>query len=122
MDDEILKLLATKSNKSNPLNKLTLVPWVGFSIDAVEHFFKHATFVDESLIDLETNATLSESATFLDESHINLEINATLSEVEKIIKRIDKYEASLDAQGENVMMILKKIDEEICIKVILYLN
>uniref|UniRef100_A0AC34RS01 Uncharacterized protein n=1 Tax=Panagrolaimus sp. JU765 TaxID=591449 RepID=A0AC34RS01_9BILA len=98
MDDEILKLLASKSNKSNALKELKLVPSIGFSIDAVEHFFKHATFVDDSDIDLK--------------------INATLSEVEQMMKRIDKYKVSLfEQEGQLVEMMLKKIDEQICITV-----
>uniref|UniRef100_A0AC34QMH2 F-box domain-containing protein n=1 Tax=Panagrolaimus sp. JU765 TaxID=591449 RepID=A0AC34QMH2_9BILA len=98
MDDELLKLLASKSRKSNPLKKLMLVPCNGFSIDAVEHFFKRATFADDS--------------------DIHLEMNATLPEVEKMMKRIDKYEAILLKQeGQLVKMMLKKINEEICITV-----
>uniref|UniRef100_A0AC34Q016 Uncharacterized protein n=1 Tax=Panagrolaimus sp. JU765 TaxID=591449 RepID=A0AC34Q016_9BILA len=103
MDDDLLKLLASKSNKSNPLKKLKLISFIVFSIDAVEHFFKRASFVDESQIDLK--------------------IDATLSAVEKMLKRIDKYEVSLlEQEGKKVQMMLKKIDEKIRITVAITLD
>uniref|UniRef100_A0AC34Q370 Uncharacterized protein n=1 Tax=Panagrolaimus sp. JU765 TaxID=591449 RepID=A0AC34Q370_9BILA len=103
MDDELLKLLASESNKSNSLKSLKLRPFSGFSIDAVEHFLKHATFVHTSRIDLK--------------------INATLSEVEEMFKRIDKFEVILLKQKETeVKMKLKKIDEEIFITFAMLLN
>uniref|UniRef100_A0AC34PZV6 F-box domain-containing protein n=1 Tax=Panagrolaimus sp. JU765 TaxID=591449 RepID=A0AC34PZV6_9BILA len=102
MDDELLKLLASKSNSLNPLKKLKLVSFIGFSIDAVEHFFKHATFVNKSLIDLK--------------------IDATLLKIEKF-KRIDKYEVILIVQEEKkIEMMLKKIDEKIRITVAITLD
>uniref|UniRef100_A0AC34RPN6 Uncharacterized protein n=1 Tax=Panagrolaimus sp. JU765 TaxID=591449 RepID=A0AC34RPN6_9BILA len=103
MDDEVLKLLASKSNKSNALKELTLVPAIGFSIDALEHFFKRATFLDESQIDLK--------------------INAAWPDVEEMFKRIGKYEVSLRLEEETeVWLILKKINENICITVSIFLN
>uniref|UniRef100_A0AC34QKW5 F-box domain-containing protein n=2 Tax=Panagrolaimus sp. JU765 TaxID=591449 RepID=A0AC34QKW5_9BILA len=99
VDDELLKLLASKSNKSNPLKTLMLVPPIGgFSIDAVEQFFKRGSFVDES--------------------KISLKINASLPEVEEMFKRIGKFEVNLVEQTEReVIMMLKKIDEKIRIGV-----
>uniref|UniRef100_A0AC34RNQ0 Uncharacterized protein n=1 Tax=Panagrolaimus sp. JU765 TaxID=591449 RepID=A0AC34RNQ0_9BILA len=90
MDDELLKLLATKSNKLNSLQELTLVSRFDFSIDAVEHFIKRATFADSSF--------------FI------LQINATLPEVEKMVKRIIKYEVIRQRKSR---FELKKIDEKI---------
>uniref|UniRef100_A0AC34R408 FBD domain-containing protein n=1 Tax=Panagrolaimus sp. JU765 TaxID=591449 RepID=A0AC34R408_9BILA len=103
MDDELLKLLASKSSTSNPLKGLMLRPFSGFSIDAVERFFKRATFVHKS--------------------SIVLKINATLSEVEEMFKRIDKFEVILLEQEETeVKMKLKKLDEEIFITFATLLN
>uniref|UniRef100_A0AC34Q1D0 Uncharacterized protein n=1 Tax=Panagrolaimus sp. JU765 TaxID=591449 RepID=A0AC34Q1D0_9BILA len=111
VDDELLTFLASKSSKSYPWKRLIFVfvhapatPFPsGFSIGAVEHFFRHASFIDESQI-------------FLD-------INAALPEVEDMFKRIGKYEVSLLKQEEKeVKMKLKKIDEEIFITFAMLLN
>uniref|UniRef100_A0AC34QEX3 Uncharacterized protein n=1 Tax=Panagrolaimus sp. JU765 TaxID=591449 RepID=A0AC34QEX3_9BILA len=103
VDDELLKLLASKSNKSNPLKKLALGPSSGFPIDAVEHFLKRATFVDESLI--------------------VLTMNVSLPEVEEMFKRIDKYKVILLKQkAKEVEMMVKKIDEEIFIIFVMLMN
>uniref|UniRef100_A0AC34RBN0 Uncharacterized protein n=1 Tax=Panagrolaimus sp. JU765 TaxID=591449 RepID=A0AC34RBN0_9BILA len=96
MDDELLKLLASKSNESNPLEKLEFVPRIGFSINALEHFVKRATFVDES--------------------QIILKINAALPDVAEMFKRIDKHEVILLKQSKNNFEF-KKIDENIRITV-----
>uniref|UniRef100_A0AC34QV25 Uncharacterized protein n=1 Tax=Panagrolaimus sp. JU765 TaxID=591449 RepID=A0AC34QV25_9BILA len=105
IDDELLKLLASKSNKSSPLRKLELVPRIGFSIYGVEHFLKRATFVHLP--------------------HICLKMNAALSEVEKMFKRINKYKViSFRKKGEIVVAMLKKIDEKnhiIVVTILLYL-
>uniref|UniRef100_A0AC34RCV6 Uncharacterized protein n=1 Tax=Panagrolaimus sp. JU765 TaxID=591449 RepID=A0AC34RCV6_9BILA len=103
MDDELLKLLASKLNKSNPLKILKLVPWIGFSIDAVETFLKRATFADSS--------------------RIVLKINAALPEIEEMFKRIGKFDVILFGQeGKIFEMMLKKIDEGIRLRVGLLLN
>uniref|UniRef100_A0AC34RBV2 F-box domain-containing protein n=1 Tax=Panagrolaimus sp. JU765 TaxID=591449 RepID=A0AC34RBV2_9BILA len=79
MDDELLKFLASKSNKSNPLKKLELLPPIGFQIDAVERFFKGATFADISVVKLKVDA-------------------AAWRQVKDMSKRIDKYKLILNTQ------------------------
>uniref|UniRef100_A0AC34Q154 FBD domain-containing protein n=1 Tax=Panagrolaimus sp. JU765 TaxID=591449 RepID=A0AC34Q154_9BILA len=108
VDDELLKLLALKSSKSNPLqvlsksNPLQVLRFIytnGFSVNAVEQFFEHAIFADSSF--------------FI------LEIKATFLEIEEMFGRIVGYQVdSLKNDNGAITAKLKKISDKSCVQVI----
>uniref|UniRef100_A0AC34Q1H5 FBD domain-containing protein n=1 Tax=Panagrolaimus sp. JU765 TaxID=591449 RepID=A0AC34Q1H5_9BILA len=99
VDDELLKLLALKSSKSNPLQVLRFIFTNGFSVKAVEQFFEHAIFADSSF--------------FI------LEIKATFLEIEEMFGRIVGYQVdSLKNDNGAITAKLKKISDKSCVQVI----